>query len=139
MEFHKLLKSYRETINVSQKEVAERLNVTASALSRYENGSRRISVADIPAFKKAYALPDQLIMEALLGNSEKFRIQPEKTQELQEGYYQAYLADHQALLADPAFRVLINELTALPAEARQKMIRQFTAEITEQTKTDFPE
>ncbi|AQQ54261.1 helix-turn-helix domain-containing protein [Planococcus lenghuensis] len=132
MEFYQLLKTYRETLGIPQKEIARRLNVTASTLSRYENGSRRISTEAIPEFQRAYSLPDQLVIDALFGSRDKLRLQPDQTKELQEQYYKSYFDLYQDVLMDASFRRFITEFTELPSEIRPILIRKFTDDIRRQ-------
>lgn len=129
MEFYQLLKSFRETLGIPQKEIARRLNVTPSTLSRYENGSRRIAAEAIPDFQKAYSLPDQLVIDALFGSRDKLRLQPNKAKELQEQYYKSYFDMYQDIFADTSFRLFITELAELPVDVRLLLIRQFTDDI----------
>lgn len=51
------LRELRETLGLSQGEVAEKLNRTQSYVSRCETGNRRLDIFDLEAFAKLYGKP----------------------------------------------------------------------------------
>ena len=48
------LRELRESLGLSQGEVAEKLNKTQSYVSRCETGSRRLDISELEAFAKLY-------------------------------------------------------------------------------------
>jgi len=51
------LRELRETLGLSQGEVAEKLNKTQSYVSRCETGNRRLDIFELEAFAKLYGKP----------------------------------------------------------------------------------
>lgn len=51
------LRELRETLGLSQSEVAEKLNKTQSYVSRCETGGRRLDIFELEAFAKLYSKP----------------------------------------------------------------------------------
>ncbi len=51
------LRELRETLGLSQGEVAEKLNKTQSYISRCETGNRRLDIFELEAFAKLYGKP----------------------------------------------------------------------------------
>lgn len=51
------LRKLRETLGLSQGEVAEKLNKTQSYISRCETGNRRLDIFELEAFAKLYGKP----------------------------------------------------------------------------------
>ncbi|WP_162287857.1 helix-turn-helix domain-containing protein [Indiicoccus explosivorum] len=124
MEIHRLLKSTRESLDIPQNEMARRLNVTPSALSRYENGSRTIPLAMLPKLQEAYGLPDHVFLELLTGQKTKLRLQPEQAKELQSAYYRTVFEEAIPLFSDSTFRQFIQRLTELDPPLRKQALRQ---------------
>lgn len=137
MKFHERLKRYRSNTNVLQKEVAKRLNVDPSLISRYENGERAIEVDRLPEIQRAYSIPDKTFYEMLTqSDPKKSRLQPEQTKELQSHYNDSLYSSHKELLGSEHFRYLFVSLSALPEQERDKFIKKMTREI-EELKTSF--
>lgn len=55
--FGRRIRARREKVNLSQKELARCLDLTASALSRYETGSRAMQVSSLPLFSVYCGVP----------------------------------------------------------------------------------
>jgi len=51
------LRELRETLGLSQGEVAEKLHKTQSYVSRCETGNRRLDIFELEAFAKLYGKP----------------------------------------------------------------------------------
>jgi transcriptional regulator with XRE-family HTH domain len=51
------LRETRETLGLSQSEVAEKLDKTQSYVSRCETGTRRLDIFELEAFAKLYKKP----------------------------------------------------------------------------------
>ncbi|MCS6994238.1 MAG: helix-turn-helix transcriptional regulator [Anaerolineales bacterium] len=51
------LRELRETLGLSQGEVAEKLHKTQSYVSRCETGKRRLDIFELEAFAKLYGKP----------------------------------------------------------------------------------
>lgn len=51
------LRELRETLGLSQGEVAKKLNKTQSYVSRCETGNRRLDIFELEAFAKLYGKP----------------------------------------------------------------------------------
>ncbi|RNF39998.1 helix-turn-helix domain-containing protein [Planococcus salinus] len=138
MKFHERLKSYRSNMNVRQKEVAKRLNVDPSLISRYENGVRAIEVDRLPEIQLAYSIPDKIFYEMLTqADPKKTRLQPEQTKELQSLYNDALYSSNKELLDSEHFRYFFVTLSSLPEQERNKFIKKMTREL-EQLKTEYP-
>lgn len=130
MEFHKHLKLYRENLNIPQKEIAKRLNVSPSALSRYENGGRRIDVSQLHEFKTAYNIPDEHFSRMLVDTGHrKTRIQPDQMKELQAAYYESIYTEHTDLLFTDSFRYFFTSLSKLPEPLQKKALKKFTEDL----------
>lgn len=130
MKFHERLKRYRSNTNVRQKEIAKRLNVDPSLISRYENGDRAIEVDRLPEIQQAYSIPDQVFYEMLIqADVKKNRLQPEQTKELQSHYNDALYSSHREILESERFRYLFVSLSSLPEQERDKFLKKMIQEI----------
>jgi transcriptional regulator with XRE-family HTH domain len=130
LKFHEALKSFRMNINVQQKEVAKRLNVHPSLISRIENGERTIVVDRLPEIQKAYNIPDDQFSKMILNlDSDPPRLQPQQAKELQSQYTDSLYLSHKELLYSEAFRYLFVCLAALPANLQAEFIKQMTKDI----------
>jgi transcriptional regulator with XRE-family HTH domain len=127
LKFHESLKSYRANINVSQKEIARRLNVHPSHISRIENGERKIMVDWLPEIQKAYHIPDQQFATMLLAADAKtIRLQPGQAKELQSHYSDSLYNSNKELLYSDSFRYLFVCLSAMPPGQTTPFIRKIT-------------
>lgn len=130
LRFHEALKAYRVNTNVQQKEVAKRLNVHPSLISRIESGKRTIVVDRLPEIQKAYNIPDDHFAKMLLNLDQKnSRLQPAQAKELQIQYNESFYISHKELLYSESFRYLFVCLTLLPAPVQAKFIKNTTEEI----------
>jgi transcriptional regulator with XRE-family HTH domain len=51
------IRDARERLQLSQEDLAEAVSKDQHAISQYENGNRKLSVTDLPAFAKALNVP----------------------------------------------------------------------------------
>lgn len=138
MKFHEQLKAYRLNLDIQQKEIARRLNVDPSLISRYEDGRRNIVVDRLPEIQQAYNIPDELLLEMIIqSDAKQLRLQPEQAKELQSHYNDSLYSAHKNLLYSDAFRYLFVSLTSLPDGIRNDFIKKMTKEI-ESLKTKYP-
>lgn len=138
MKFHERLKAYRSNLNISQKEVAKRLNVDPSVISRYEDGKRNIVVDRLAEIQRAYNIPDEHFFDMVIHpDNKQSRLQPEQAKELQSQYNDAVYFSHQDLLHSERFRYLFIALASLPASVRDEVIKKMTKEI-EGLKITYP-
>ncbi|TWT03545.1 helix-turn-helix domain-containing protein [Planomicrobium sp. CPCC 101079] len=130
LRFHEALKSYRAYMNVQQKEVAKRLNVHPSLISRIESGERTIVVDRLPEIQKAYNIPDDQFAKMILNmDSKSPRLQPAEAKELQAYYNESLYTAHKDLLYSESFRYLFVCLTTLPVPLQAEFIKNATKEI----------
>ena len=132
MKFHERLKAYRSNLNIPQKEVAKRLNVDPSVISRYEDGKRNIVVDRLAEIQRAYNIPDEHFFDMVIHPDNKHsRLQPEQTKELQSQYNDAVYFSHQDLLHSERFRCLFVALASLPDDVREPVLKKMAKEIDE--------
>lgn len=138
MKFHELLKTFRVNMNIPQKEIAKRLNVHPSLISRYEDGQRNIVVDRLAEIQHAYNIPDDYFFEMILNSDSKnTRLQPEQAKELQSQYNDALYFSNKELLQSDSFRYFFVALMALPDNVREDFIKKFIAAI-DQYKPSYP-
>ncbi|MED0660842.1 helix-turn-helix transcriptional regulator [Bacillus smithii] len=122
MHFHEKLKKYREEIlQLSQKEVAFRLKLSQSALSKYENGRAQITADMLKDFKAAYEIPSDLFTEMLFESSDLYSSTTPEV--LREKLKEAELQRVEKMVEEyPEIKKMITNLSYLPkAESRKKV------------------
>ena len=87
MPFYEHLREYREQqLNISQKEVASRLNIDHSSLSKYERGERAIPIDLLPDFKRVLNISDKDFLNMVLNKPYKSENPGPQAQEVQKQY-----------------------------------------------------
>ncbi|MBE3568770.1 MAG: helix-turn-helix transcriptional regulator [Bacillales bacterium] len=122
MHFHEKLKKYREEIlQLSQKEVAFRLKLSQSALSKYENGRAQITADMLKDFKAAYEIPSDLFSEMLFETTDLYSSTTPEI--LREKLKEAELRRVENMIEEyPEIKKMITNLSYLPkAESRKKV------------------
>jgi transcriptional regulator with XRE-family HTH domain len=122
MRFHEKLKKYREEIlQLSQKEVAFRLKLSQSALSKYENGRAQITADMLKDFKAAYEIPSDLFSEMLFESTDLYSSTTPEI--LREKLKEAELQRVEKMVEEyPEIKKMIANLSYLPkAESRKKV------------------
>ncbi|MGG3988695.1 helix-turn-helix domain-containing protein [Bacillus smithii] len=122
MHFHEKLKKYREEIlQLPQKEVAFRLKLSQSALSKYENGRAQITADMLKDFKAAYEIPSDLFSEMLFESSDLYSSTTPEV--LREKLKEAELQRVEKMVEEyPEIKKMITNLSYLPkAESRKKV------------------
>ncbi|EHL77644.1 MULTISPECIES: helix-turn-helix domain-containing protein [Bacillus] len=122
MHFHEKLKKYREEIlQLPQKEVAFRLKLSQSALSKYENGRAQITADMLKDFKAAYEIPSDLFAEMLFESSDLYSSTTPEV--LREKLKEAELQRVEKMVEEyPEIKKMITNLSYLPkAESRKKV------------------
>lgn len=67
MQLNELLRYYRQhVLRISQKEIAERLNITQSSISKYEKGEAGIDSRMLLKITNAYRIPEDEFAAAIL-------------------------------------------------------------------------
>ncbi|OLN24067.1 hypothetical protein BTO30_01210 [Domibacillus antri] len=70
MQLNELLRYYRKNVlNISQQEMAKRLNISQSSISKYERDGTGIESSMLVRMMNAYQIPKPLFMQALFENS----------------------------------------------------------------------
>jgi transcriptional regulator with XRE-family HTH domain len=122
MDFHEKLKKYREEIlQLSQKEVAFRLKLSQSALSKYENGRAQITADMLKDFKAAYEIPSDLFSEMLFESTDLYSSTTPEI--LREKLKEAELQRVEKIVEEyPEIQKIITYLSYLPkAESKKKV------------------
>mgnify|MGYP001048269081 CR=1 FL=1 len=122
MHFHEKLKKYREEIlQLPQKEVAFRLKLSQSALSKYENGRAQITADMLKDLKAAYEIPSDLFSEMLFESSDLYSSTTPEV--LREKLKEAELQRVEKMVEEyPEIKKMITNLSYLPkAESRKKV------------------
>ncbi|OMP66702.1 helix-turn-helix domain-containing protein [Domibacillus epiphyticus] len=66
MKLNELLRSYRKNVlNISQQEMAKRLNISQSSISKYEQDSSGIESSMLVRMMNAYQIPQSLFIQTL--------------------------------------------------------------------------
>ena len=130
MKFHERLKAYRSNLNIPQKEVAKRLSVDPSVISRYEDGKRNIVADRLAEIQRAYNIPDEHFFDMVIHpDNKQARLQPEQAKELQSQYNDAVYFSHPELLHSERFRYLFVALASLPDDVRDEVMKKMAKEI----------
>lgn len=114
MMIHEKIKTFREEqLNISQQEAAKLLDIQPGNLSRYESGSRQLSLDTLLLMYERYGMTKEQFFDILSlspGTRKTAETLVEQARESKDQYYSQFHDLLDELLKDAAFRELLIEL-----------------------------
>lgn len=127
MTVHEKLKTFREEqLNISQKEAAKLLDIPAANLSRYEAGTRQLSLDILLLIYERYGMTKEQFFDLLSLSPGKRRTAETLVEEARESKSQYYSQFHDLLdelVKDAKFRQLLLELRDLSVDERSTFLQ----------------
>lgn len=125
--FHEKLKTFREEqLNISQKEAAKLLEIPAANLSRYEAGTRQLSLDILLLMYERYGMSKEQFLDLLSlspGTRRTAETLVEQAHESKSQYYSQFHDLLEELLKDAMFRRLLLELRDLSGKDRTAFLQ----------------
>lgn len=121
LQLHELITEYRKLSQLTQKEAAKLLNISASTLSRYETNPESISLPVFRAMCSLYGIPRDISNEVIYHSSTISRKKLLRVKEPLDDYGEESLNPvYHAYKSDPTFFQLFQEFYSKPTPDKEK-------------------
>lgn len=121
LQLHELITEYRKLSQLTQKEAAKLLNISASTLSRYETNPESISLPVFRAMCSLYGIPRDISNEVIYHSSTISRKKLLRVKEPLDDYGEESLNPvYHAYKSDPTFFQLFQEFYSKPTLDKEK-------------------
>ena len=121
MSFQKRFKALRESLGLTQHEMASRLHKQQPDISKIENGEKELTISEIEEFRNTFHLTDDVLFYLTYGITLGDQISPtiirERYEDVEAKRLLEYILEHQN------FKKLLTRLSMLP-EKNQHYIEQ---------------
>ena len=67
----KVIKAFRNYLNFTQKQVADKLNITVETLANIENGRAGLDIEKLSLLSKVFGVPARILLDLTLGINAK--------------------------------------------------------------------
>lgn len=126
MSFPKRFKELRESLGLTQHEMATRLHKQQPDISKIENGEKELTVSELDEFRNTFHLSNEVLLYLTygidLGSQTSQIVIRERYEDAEAQRILEYLLEH------PNFKNLISRLTLLP-DKNQQYVAQMLATI----------
>ncbi|WP_391207544.1 helix-turn-helix domain-containing protein [Psychrobacillus sp. L4] len=125
MPFNEHIREYREQLDITQIEAADRLGIDHSALSKYELGKLEIPIQLLPKLRSVYAIPRDMFMDMLEDTRQKSSNPGLEARENKSRYITAFQNVLKLELYDSKeFRNLLSRLNSLEKKDAESLLQK---------------
>lgn len=125
MPFHEHIREYREQLEITQIEAAERLGIDHSVLSKYELGKLAIPLDLLPDIRRVYAIPKEKFIDMLEDKLGKSRNPGLEARENKIRYAAALQNEYMPFIMNSKeFRLFMSKLNALDKKDAKKLLTE---------------
>ncbi|WP_391120003.1 helix-turn-helix domain-containing protein [Psychrobacillus sp. L3] len=123
MPFNEHIREYREQLDITQIEAADRLGIDHSALSKYELGNLEIPIQLLPKLRSVYAIPRDKFLDMLEDTRQKSSNPGLEARENKSRYITALQNELRSDLYDlKEFRYFIVHLNSLDVKEAKRLL-----------------